>query len=159
MNADGRSTTCGRPLCGQVPLDRPFRAEEVDRVCRRRTERRRVDEARHSGFARDLDQRGDRRRRPPRIDACRGPAHRERAIDALAGARERRAVGEVADQGLPNDVASPFGSLVGRVTTTTFGFDCTTAGDDSAVFKVVTVNAAGSHLTAVPEAAGEIAFG
>lgn len=56
-----------------------------------------------------------------------------------------------------NDVESPFGSLVDRVLTMTFGFNWTGDRDD-AVFKLVVGNAAGSHLTVVPDAAGEIAF-
>jgi hypothetical protein len=58
-----------------------------------------------------------------------------------------------------NDVESPFGSLVGRVATTGFGFDWVNADEDRAVFKLVAISAAGSHVTVVPEAAGEIAFG
>ena len=58
-----------------------------------------------------------------------------------------------------NSVESPFGSLVDRAAITTFGFDWTAAGGGSAVFRLVTINAAGSHLTVVPEAAGEITFG
>ena len=58
-----------------------------------------------------------------------------------------------------NEVESPFGSLIDRAATTSFGFDRTAAGDDSATFKLVAIGAAGSHLTVVPDAAGEIVFG
>ena len=56
-----------------------------------------------------------------------------------------------------NEVESPFGSLVNRVATTSFGFDWTGAGN-AATFKLVAIGAAGSHITVLPEAAGEISF-
>jgi hypothetical protein len=59
---------------------------------------------------------------------------------------------------LANDVESPFGSLLGRVATTTFGFDWTADSGAGAVFKLVAIGAAGSHVSVVPEAAGEIEF-
>lgn len=58
-----------------------------------------------------------------------------------------------------NEVESPFGPLVGRIATTGFGFDWIDADDDRAVFKLVAISAAGSHVSVVPEAAGEIALG
>jgi hypothetical protein len=72
--------------------------------------------------------------------------------------RPRKHVG-ILGRIVANEVESPFGSLIDRVATTSFGFDWTAAGDDSAIFKLVAVGAAGSHVTVVPEAAGEIAFG
>jgi hypothetical protein len=57
-----------------------------------------------------------------------------------------------------NQVESPFGSLVNRVLIVSFGFDWVAAGEDAANFKLVAGSAAGSHLTVLPEAAGEISF-
>jgi hypothetical protein len=59
---------------------------------------------------------------------------------------------------ISNDVVSPFGLLTGRAAFTAFGFDWIADGSDEATFKLVTVGAAGSHVTVVPEAAGELAF-
>jgi hypothetical protein len=56
-----------------------------------------------------------------------------------------------------SEVESPFGSLIDRVFTMTFGFGWTSDGDDAA-FKLVAGTVAGSHVTVVPHAAGEIAF-
>ena len=56
-----------------------------------------------------------------------------------------------------NDIESPFGSLVDRTFTMTFGFNWTGDGDD-ATFKLVAGTVSGSHVTVLPEAAGEIAF-
>ena len=72
--------------------------------------------------------------------------------------RPRKHVG-ILGRIVANEVESPFGSLVDRVATTSFGFDWTAAGVDGAIFKLVAIGAAGSHLTVLPEAAGEIAFG
>jgi hypothetical protein len=81
--------------------------------------------------------------------------------DAAFGEASTRPSRNVAVLGriVSNAIESPFGSLLDRAATTTFGFDWTAAGSDGAVFKLVAINAAGSHLTVVPEAAGEIAFG
>ena len=57
-----------------------------------------------------------------------------------------------------NDVQSPFGLLTGRAAYTALGFDWTDEGSDAATFKMVTAGAAGSHVTVVPEAAGELAL-
>lgn len=70
--------------------------------------------------------------------------------------RPRNNVG-IVGRVVANEVESPFGSLVDRIMTTTFGFDWTGDGDE-AVFKLVAGSVAGSHLTVVPEAGGEIAF-
>jgi len=57
---------------------------------------------------------------------------------------------------IANNPESPFGSLVGRVATTSFGFEWTAVGSDTATFKLVAVGAAGSHLTVLREGGGEI---
>ena len=57
-----------------------------------------------------------------------------------------------------NEIESPFGSLVHRLATASFGFVWGTPANDDAVFRLVAIGAAGSHMTVVPEAAGEIAF-
>lgn len=80
--------------------------------------------------------------------------------DAVFGDASTRPYKNVAILGriVANDVDSPFGSLVNRALTVSFGFDWITPGDDRATFKLVAGNAAGSHITVVPEAGGEIAF-
>jgi len=59
---------------------------------------------------------------------------------------------------ISNDVVSPVGLLTGRAAFTALGFDWAEEGSDAATFKLVTAGAAGSHVTVVPEAAGELAF-
>jgi hypothetical protein len=59
---------------------------------------------------------------------------------------------------ISNEVVSPFGLLTGRVAFTAFGFDWVADDSDVATFKLVTVGAAGSHVTVVPEAGGELSF-
>jgi hypothetical protein len=58
-----------------------------------------------------------------------------------------------------NDVESPFGFLVGRVATTSFGFEWIDGDDAAAVFRLVTISAAGSHVSTMPEAAGKLDLG
>lgn len=60
---------------------------------------------------------------------------------------------------ITNPVPSPFGSLVGRSAYVALGFEWTDAENDAAVFRHVAVGAAGSHVTVLPHAAGELAFG
>lgn len=59
---------------------------------------------------------------------------------------------------IANDITSPFGSIVGRIAYLACGFEWPSAASDDATFKLVTVGAAGSHVTVAPHAAGEIAF-
>jgi hypothetical protein len=78
------------------------------------------------------------------------------AVFAEDATRPRSNVG-ILGRIVANDIESPFGSLVDRVFAMTFGFTWTDAGDN-AVFKLVLGSAAGSHVTVVPHAAGEISF-
>lgn len=79
------------------------------------------------------------------------------AIFGEESTRPRKHVG-ILGRIVANEVESPYGSLIDRVATTSFGFDWTAGGDDGANFKLVAISAAGSHITVLPEAAGEIAF-
>lgn len=80
--------------------------------------------------------------------------------DALFGEASTRPSKNVALVGhvVANLVESPFGSLVDRLLVMAFGFDWTTTTSDDANFKLVVGCAAGSHITVLPEAAGEISF-
>jgi hypothetical protein len=57
-----------------------------------------------------------------------------------------------------NAIESPFGPLVHRGATLSFGFEWTDPSTDDAAFKLIAIGAAGSHITVVPHAFGEIAF-
>ena len=57
-----------------------------------------------------------------------------------------------------NEVDSPFGPLVHRGATLSFGFEWVDESTDAATFKLVATGAAGSHFTVLPHAVGEVAF-